>query len=94
MKYNDHTVFASVINISASIIHQYHLYTRRFKKNLKSINTFCADVNLSEHWLMRGCSPSPELWKGADVDDFFLDFFDRVTFGLGSTSKIMIRFLF
>ena len=37
---------------------------------------------------MRGRSPSPELWKG--VDALVLDFFDRVTLGIGSTSKIMI----
>ena len=37
---------------------------------------------------MSGRSPSPELWKG--VDAFFLNFFDRVTLGLGSTSKLVI----
>ena len=37
---------------------------------------------------MRGRSPSPELWKGFDA--FFMDFFDTVTLGLDSTSKIMI----
>ena len=61
------------------------MYKKIFEK-LK--NPFCTDVNLSEHWLMSVYSPSPELWKG--IDAFFLGFFDRVTLGLGSTSKIMI----
>ena len=37
---------------------------------------------------MRGRRPSSELWKEDDAS--FLDVFDRVTLGLGSTSKIMI----
>ena len=89
MKYNDNTVFANVINISeifhlsfTSIIYMQDL------KSLKSINPFCADVNLSEHWLMRGRSHSPEQSKRDDA--FFLNFFDTATLSLGSKSKIMI----
>ena len=56
------------------------------------MNFFCVDVKLSEHWLMRGRSPSPELWKG--VDAFLLDFFDRVTLGLGSKQNNDLDFCF
>ena len=68
---------ASLIYPRFFIYHSPVSIYKKILKSLKSINPFCGDVNLSENWLMRGRSSSPELWKG--VDAFFLHFFDRLT---------------